>query len=184
MPIEARVTKIWKNQKALLVLLLLGFCIAFLFDGFIRYPRLNAQYRKYREFAEAKDEKGWETFAASQGWDATPPEKEHSEIEQFVWAGMTGILGLIALTFWLTQRNRVLRMDDEAVTSPSGTRVPFSAITGIDSKKWKSKGIARIKYSLDGKHGVFVVDDYKFERKATDEIYEEIEKRLNARAEG
>lgn len=182
MKVEARVTKIWKNQKLLLVVLLLGFCVAFLFDGLVRYPRLNAQFRKHEEFVKAGDLKGWEAFAAKEGWNATPPEKIHSEVEQFVFAGITGVLGAIALVFWITQRGRILRMDDSGVSVREGEVIPFGAITGVDAAKWKSKGIARVKYQIDGRAGQFVLDDYKFEANATREIFKEIEKRRSADA--
>ena len=41
-----------------------------------------------------------------------------------------------------------------------------------------SKGIAKVRYTLDGKQCEFIVDDYKFDTKPTRQILEEIEKRL------
>lgn len=185
MTAEARTTKVWKNQKLLLFILLLGFCGAFLFDGFIRYPRKNEQIRVYKELDGEKNKEKWEEYCRGKGWSPElDPEyirKGYSEMEQFIFGGITGVLGLIAFMFWFTQKDRVLRMDEEGVTSASGTRVPFGAITGIDKRKWESKGIARIRYSLDGKNGEFVVDDYKFERTGAHAIFDEIEKRLKVK---
>ena len=42
------------------------------------------------------------------------------------------------------------KTDAEAVYTPSGTRVPFGAITGIGKKNWDSKGIAKVRYTVDG----------------------------------
>jgi hypothetical protein len=75
----------------------------------------------------------------------------------------------------------VLKLDDEAVTTPSGTRVPFDAITGLGLKKWEPKGLATVRYELSGRKGQFVVDDYKFETAPTRQILEEIKKRLEGR---
>ncbi len=186
MTVEARVTKIWKNQKLILVLLLLGFSAAFLFDGFIRYPRKNEQIRKYKELDGEKNKSAWEEFCRTKGWspevDAEHLAKGYNVLEQFVFAGITGCLGLIAFTFWFTQKDRVLRMDDTGISTRAGEHIPFDAITRIDAKKWKSKGIASIKYQHGGRAGAFIVDDYKFETTAARQIYDEIEKRLKAKA--
>ena len=69
-------------------------------------------------------------------------------------------------------------MDDDGVTTTSGVRVPFPSIIGVGKKLWDSKGIAKVRYTLDGKQCEFIVDDYKFDTKPTRQILEEIEKRL------
>ena len=45
MTVEARITPIWKKQKLLLGLLMLGFGAWFLFDGLIGYPNVTARSR-------------------------------------------------------------------------------------------------------------------------------------------
>ena len=101
-------------------------------------------------------------------------------IEQFVAAGITGLVGLGILAYWFSQLKLTVRMDDDAITTAAGVRVPFSAIIGVGKKLWDKKGIAKIRYSLDGKEGEFVVDDYKFDTKPSRQILEEIERRLIA----
>jgi hypothetical protein len=59
-------------------------------------------------------------------------------------------------------------------------RVPFGSITGVGKKKWDSKGIATVRYELDGQRSQFIVDDYKFEAEPTRKILAEIEEKLIA----
>jgi hypothetical protein len=57
--------------------------------------------------------------------------------------------------------------------------VPLSAIRRIDKRLWDRKGIAFIDYDLDGSGGAggrLKLDDFVYERKPTDEIYERIER--------
>lgn len=200
MPAEARVTTIWKNQRLLVSVLFLFFGAYFAFDGLVTYPRLNkiyAQYHEYdpegkkldaslseeaREKAKAEAKAKWEAHAKRENWDVVPPEKHHSEMEQFIFGGFTGVIGIIALLYWLSQKGRVLRTTETEIHTPSGKVIPFSAITGLGKKKWESKGFATVRYEINGQKGQFLLDDYKFEAKATHQVLDEIEKYLLAKS--
>ena len=181
MTVEACITPIWKKQKLLLALLLIGFGAWFGFDGFIGYPKSDERYRKLE--ALSADKSQWKALAKEHDIGSVPEKffGPGKVVEQFVAAGITGFLGFATLLFWLSQLKRTLRMDAEGVTTATGVRVPFSAMSGVGKKLWESKGIAKVRYSLEGKQGEFVVDDYKFETKAARQILEEIEKRLLAK---
>ncbi|MEQ1850660.1 MAG: hypothetical protein ABMA01_03610 [Chthoniobacteraceae bacterium] len=79
--------------------------------------------------------------------------------------------------YWLRVRRSVLRSDDEAVVTPSGTRVPYASITSVDQRKWKSKGLATVYYTMEGAKRRFVLDDAKYEPEGLDVILEDILKR-------
>jgi hypothetical protein len=87
----------------------------------------------------------------------------------------------VTLGYWAQQIRRTLKLDDEAVTSPAGTRVPIECITGVGLKKWESKGFATVRYELNGRKGEFIVDDYKFDTDAAREIVDFIKQRLESR---
>ena len=119
------------------------------------------------------------------GWKEPYPEVALGPgkiTEQYVFGGLWTAIGLAILGYWAQQVRRVLKIDDAAVTSPAGTRVPFESITGLGLKKWDSKGLATVKYQVDGRAGSFVVDDYKYDTEPAREIPEEIKRRLEARA--
>lgn len=179
MTVEAHITPVWKKQKLLLALLLLGFGAWFVFDGLIGWPKSNDRWREHERL---KGQAGkWEEVAKQNNWSTEPPHRlyEYKDIlGQYIIGGLCAALGLGALIYWRTQINRTLRMDDDGVTTTSGVRVPFPAIIGVGKKLWESKGIAKVRYTLDGKQCEFIVDDYKFDTKPTRQILEEIEKRL------
>jgi hypothetical protein len=198
MPAEARISSIWKKQKLFLAVLLIAFGGWFFFDGVIGYPRANERYKEWKRFHDAKQENEWSAHAKEKGWKpnewpeflashnltANPPEVAYGPDKiagQYGFGSATMVAGIIVLAYWLTQVRRVLRSDDAAVHTPAGTRVPFDAITGVGKKKWDSKGIATVRYEIEGRKGEFIVDDYKFEAKPTRQILAEIEEKLLAR---
>ncbi|MCE9612130.1 MAG: hypothetical protein K8R23_18180 [Chthoniobacter sp.] len=198
MPAEAHVTKTWKNQKLLVALVLLIFSLPFFYDGAVGYEKKNDRYREWKAFREEKDgkkEADWAAYAKAKGWDPEEWPKHVREhklqnnlpeipfprgkiIEQYVCAGLAILFGSITLAYWAGQKGRVVKTDADAVYSPAGTRVPFSTITGVGKKKWEAKGLATVRYEIEGRKGEFELDDYKFDRDATVKILEEIEAHL------
>lgn len=181
----ARVTPIWKKQKLFFGIFLLCFGGYFLLDGAYVWPRSNERYLKHHEFAERGDEAGWIAYAQERGWNTKPPEKLHTDLDiygQFFFFGLCLLGSVWTLTFWARNRGRTLSMDDEAIYSPEGVRVPFTAITGLGLKLWESKGLARVRYSLDGRTREFIVDDYKYDTEPCRAMVEELKKRLAERA--
>jgi len=198
MPLEAHITPIWKRQKLFMALFLIAFGLYFFWDGFYGYPFKNVRYGEWKRFRDAGQTSEWQEFAKQKGWKADEwtrfaqehgwrepyPEVAMSQgkiCEQFFFGALVTTIGLVVLGYWFSQKGRILRADDEAVTTPAGTRVPFSAITGLGLKKWESKGIARVRYEFEGRKGEFVVDDYKFDTAPSREVLEEIKRRLEGR---
>jgi len=183
MSVEARISSIWNKQKLLIAIAFIGIGAWFFYDGLVGWPASNERWREHDRFVKEQKVKEWPAFAKSHGWVEEAPEKLHTRgdlIGQYVLGGLALTIGVILFTYWATQRRRVLRMDEEAVYTTSGTRVPFDDITGVNKKKWETKGIARVRYTQEGRNREFVVDDYKFETAPTRQILEEIEKRLAA----
>ncbi len=195
MPAEARVTSIWKKQKLAVALILLAASLPFFYDGAVGYEKKNERYREWKPFADEGRETQWPEYAKKKGWD--PEEwpkyaREHGShghlpeipfprakiIEQYVCAGLAVIFGTITLAYWFMHKGRTVKTDAEAVHTPSGRRVPFSAITGVGKKKWDAKGLATVRYEIDGAKGEFELDDYKFDRDPTHAILAEIEQHI------
>jgi hypothetical protein len=185
MSLTARITPIWKKQKLFIGVFLILFGAWFFWDGAVRYPRTNERYTAWREHRDSGRSGDWPAFAQSRGWSTQPPEHPYTEAQilgQYVYGSLAALSGLLVLIYWLQQINRVLQMDDEAVTSPAGTRVPFSAIVGLGLKKWDAKGIATVRYELNGRQGQFLVDDYKFDPAPCRAVVEEIKRRLELKS--
>ena len=206
MPAEARVTKTWVQQKGLIPVFLIACSLWFLWDGLVGYPRSNERWtahEKWKQYEQRKDKpEEWAAFCKTQGWDPAPPEPwdkvrrergwkaeapEHffdreKIVGQYVFTGLTGVIGIFSLLYWQRVRRSVLRSDEGAVFTPSGVRVPYESITEVDERRWKSKGLATVFYSLDGSKGRFVLDDAKYSPEALDIILADIHERTAGRA--
>ena len=184
MSAEARVTSVWSKQKLFVAIFLIAIGGWFIWDGFIGYPHSNDRWLAHDRLVKSGHESEWPALANSRGWTAAVPHKFFSSGDihmQWILGGFGILLGLISLIYWVTQRDRSLRSDEEAVYSPAGTRIPFSSITGLGKKNWDRKGLATVLYQINGRKGRFIIDDYKFDYDATHEILDEIEGKLLAR---
>lgn len=120
----------------------------------------------------------WEEVAAEEGWSEELPEKVRTDDDifmQFVMAIPCAIAGAWMLLTVVLSNGRWIELRDGAIHTSWGQTFPLSSVTQIDKRQWRDKGIARVKYNHEGKAGKFVVDDYKFHRKTTDQILLEIE---------
>jgi hypothetical protein len=181
----ARITPIWKKQKLFLSILLLFFGGYFFLDGAVLWPRTNERFLKHKEFADKDDLAGWDAYAKTRGWSSKPPEKLHTAADitgQFLFGSLCVGGGLIALVYWSVQSRRRIEIDDTALITPNGKRVPFEAITGLGLKRWESKGLATVRYELSGRRCEFTIDDYKFEAEPSRAIVDELKRQLESRA--
>jgi hypothetical protein len=178
MPAEARVTKLWIQQKGLIPLMFIVFSLYFAWDGFIGYPRSDKRFEMHQQLKDKPGE--WEKLCKENGWKTTPPEKlmgPGKYLEQRIFAAITGLIGIGALIYWMRQRRTIVKSDDEAVYTPSGIRVPYGSITRVEKQKWKEKGLAYVSYTLDGAKGKFTLDDAKHDPKALEQVLTDIVER-------
>jgi hypothetical protein len=181
MSIEARVAPFWKTQRLIPALICIGYAAYYFFDGAVGYRRSNVRWLEHQRYADAHMLNDWPARARELHWNPVPPEKFHTEGDiriQFIIGGFLLLTGGTFLWYWFDQKDRILRADDEAIYTPSGTRVPYEAVTSIERKKWEAKGLASVRYSLDGRKGEFVIDDAKFDGDATHEIFDRLEERF------
>ena len=206
MPAEARVMRTWIQQKGLIPVFLFGFAVWFLWDGLIGWPRSNKRFdahdwsEKYKALKDKPDEWSalcaklgrttdappqWEKLCAASGWTTEAPHKRYGRSDinmQIAIAALTGVIGAFSLVFWLRAKKTFIRSEDDAVITPSGKRVPYASITDLDLRKWKSKGLAKIVYSLEGAKGRFILDDAKYDPTGLDAILEDIRQQTAGRA--
>jgi hypothetical protein len=184
MTVVARISAIWSKQKLFVAIFFLAIGGWFFLDGAWRYPRSNVRWDAYQTHEDEGRMAEWPAFAASKGWVTQKPHKHFGTgdiVGQFVFGGVATITGSLLLIYWFTQRKRLLKIEDGAVYTPSGARVPFASIRGLGKKRWESKGIAIVRYEENGRLLQFVVDDYKYETEPTREILNTIEQQLLAK---
>lgn len=184
MAVVARISAIWSKQKLFVAIFFLAFGAVFFFDGAFRYPRSNERWDAQDRLEKAGKMDQWPAEAAQHGWVTKKPKKRYEDgdiVTQYVMGGVATVAGVLLLIYWMTQRKRQLKIEDGAVFTPSGARVPFASIRGLGKKRWDSKGIAIVRYEDNGRLLQFVVDDYKYETEPTRQILETIEQQLTAK---
>ena len=187
MPAEARVMKTRTQQKGLIPIFLIGFGAWFLWDGLVGWTRSNERWDLHEQLKARGGawEQEWRKLCSSRGWKTEPPHRRYERgdiIGQLVLAGLLGASGVFALVYWLRVKKSTLRSEADAVFTPSGRRVPYDAITEVDRRKWKSKGLATVFYKLEGSKGRFVLDDAKYEPHALDTILDDIVQKTGGKA--
>ncbi|MGE9268536.1 MAG: hypothetical protein ACQKBY_10600 [Verrucomicrobiales bacterium] len=118
---------------------------------------------------ERMEKEGWDVLWREYAGER-PGWPEHLEIgegyytgkkvrEQLYFGILCGALALGALFVFLRTRGRTMKVDDEAFEAAGGPRIPFSAMTKIDKRKWETKGLATIYYEgVEGQSGKAKVD--------------------------
>jgi hypothetical protein len=173
----------YRRTRYIMAVLLIGGGLWFAYDGWIGWPGHNARL----DAAEtARDD-------AAKAGDKLKETELNVEISKMNRRYTTKdlllqrALGLLlppagaALLIWTLYNSRgVYRLSSDTLHVPGHPPVPLSAIRRVDKRLWDRKGIAYIDYELegagaDGKTGRIKLDDFVYERKPTDEIFERIE---------
>ena len=179
------------NTKFFLRYVLIGIVCLFwafycLYDGFIGYPnqiiRATALEKIKKENPEREWDDLWEAMATENSWSIEDPgtSKTHADIVgQFVMAGVSAPIGLIGLFLFLRSRGRWIEADATGLTSNWGQSFEFEQILELSKKKWRDKGIAKIRYQDGNRKRRFVLDDCKFDRPATEKILRLVESNIS-----
>jgi hypothetical protein len=155
-PVVARAGSYYRNVRYLMAVLGIGMGLYFLYDGYYTYPKENRE-------AEQK---------------SAGTKLPHSDLDvrlQYLFGyGMFPVVGGL-LAFWLHRSRGELRLDGDVVSIPGHPPFRLSDVTEVNKRLWDRKGIAYISYkTVTGEEGSFRLDDFIYERKPTDLIYEAI----------
>ncbi|MBI85008.1 MAG: hypothetical protein CMJ81_17580 [Planctomycetaceae bacterium] len=135
----------------------------------------------------------WETVAKENSWPIEKPDENKVLVKtvediknrydwkiksQFVMIAVAAPVGFFSLWVYLGSRGRWLEADNSGITSSWGQQFAFDNILTLDKKQWKNKGIARITYDAEGHTKKFVLDNYKFNRWAIDDILLRVESQI------
>ena len=172
----------------LIAIMLLGYALWSLYDGFIAYPkemkRAEAFYApEMMAMGDNERAEQWQVIAQENGWKRSKPKKP-DEVQgliywQYGMAIMCTLIGLPMLVRYLRSRKAWVGADKNGIQTSSGASVPFDTITKVDKSKWDQKGIAKIHYSLNGKDRVFVMDDFKYLREPMGDIMRLMEQQID-----
>ena len=179
------------GYRARLALIGIGFSIfgaLCVYDALVKYPRQIKQFERFVELRDPQNpnwQEQWIAEAESRGWSSEEPvERKQSDIHvQWVMAAIVFPIGLIFTWGLLRSLTRFVALDDNVLTADGGRRTELSAITELDDRRWKTKGISAVHYSAEGgPTGLITLDDWKFDRDATVAIHDTIAAHLAARS--
>src|SRR5881392_748804 len=137
--VVARAATYYRVTRYIMVVVLFGYGIWSIRDGFFRYPRENAEARAAGK--EVLPHPGLDVPFNRTFGIVLPP------------------LAIIYLVYMLYKSRGEHRLAGETLYSPGHPPVPFDAITALDQRLWDRKGIAHIDYELNGKRGRITLDD-------------------------
>lgn len=166
MIVQTHLSKSWLRRQIIASIALIALGGWFYYDGWIAYPRRDARYDQFTEWETAgKTPDEMKALARERGWPEEKPEKKYGPtyIAWQIYLGHVAVAGGILAAAWLViSMRQKLSCDATTIFGVNGERVPFSAITEIDLRKWDSKGIAYAAFEDHGKTGRLTIDDYKF----------------------
>ena len=113
------------------------------------WPHQLSDYEIYRDAVAAEGNKTmppmWAAYTDERGWSSSIPQKSYDrgKIQEQLYFGVgSGLLLLIALYFMVRTSRRSMKADLEAFYPPAGEKVPYESIRKIDTRKWRTKGLA------------------------------------------
>ncbi|QDT60235.1 hypothetical protein SV7mr_27550 [Stieleria bergensis] len=164
-----------------------AFACWFLYDGLIGYPQQRVIAEAYEAIPEEDRAEQWPEVAKENGWSTLVPAKTSKEIthgigQQFMFTVICSIMSVVVLMKFIAGQGAYIEGDSQVIRNHKGVEVPIESITSIDKHKWEDKGIAKIRYEVDGKQRTFVMDDFKFKREPMAELMEFAEAPLDPEA--
>jgi hypothetical protein len=183
-PIVARAGQYYRNVRYLLALGAIAAGGWFAYDGWVNWPRMNAEYDRLEQQHRAGgtgDEKSFKAIVDEQGL------KKHNDLEiliQKVLAVTLPVAGLALLVAMLYKSRGEYRFDGKTLHVPGHPPIDIEAISAIDRAKWDRKGIAYVDYATPGGGiGRAKLDDFLYDREPTDQIFDELWKRAGGATE-
>lgn len=131
----------------------------------------------------------WREYSKDHGYDVSPPEEEYSArkiSEQWIVFYICAALTVVAAFVLLRTVRRSISVDDEAITTQQGKRIPFSELKVVDLRKWDTKGLAFIDYDGASGKGKIRIDGLTYGgfKKEDGEPAEQLMKHLRTRFSG
>jgi hypothetical protein len=154
--IVAKASRDYRWRRYILVIVIFGYGLYSLYDGFVRYPRANAA-------------------ATKQGLEILPYPGYDVPFNQAFGVALPPLSVIFLGWIVYTSRGKY-EFDGINVSTPGSGSISVKSIRRVDRSKWDRKGIAYLHYQVPGssKLGVITLDDFIYERIPTDEIYRQI----------
>lgn len=180
-PIIAKAGSYYRNTRYIITLVLIGYGIWSIYDGFVAWPAANkkaAELKVEQAAANAKGDKATET-RISEELAKIDTHNDLSVLLNKVLGVALPPLGIFMFFFSRHNSRGEIRLENGVLHAPGHPPVPLDNLTELDREVWDKKGIAWVSYKLaDGKEGEIRLDDFVYERKPIDAIYDEVLKKF------
>ncbi len=168
MSLKANTRSGYRWRLGLIGLAMLGFGLYCVYDWQIGYPHQKAVYEAYLDIKEQHPQTyptEWDRYATERGWSTNVPKgKTDSDIRtQLIMALIVLPIGLFFTWKFIASLNRWIAMDERGLSASGGRVVPYESIKGVDWSRWKTKGIAAVRYDNGSGDRRLVLDDWKYE---------------------
>lgn len=182
MPIKATISPSYRWRIGIVGIAALAFAAYCFYDGAIAYPAQKERWEAYQQVMEEHPDtyqREWINHAEQRGWDTEfPAERTDTDIltQYLMGAGCTLVGALFFGSFLMISR-RFVATDEDAVWDHK-KRAAWDQITDIDKSRWQTKGIGVIHFKDQGGDKRIVLDDWKFDRNATQRIMAHVEAKV------
>jgi hypothetical protein len=167
----------------------LAFAGWFFYDGAIKWPQERERILAHDKLAEeVKGEdprvfqERWRAITKERSWPISVPQGEAKSdgeiLGQFVLGSLAALVGLWLLWGVWRARGQWIEQTENGLTTSWGQNLNYDQVLAIDKRKWRNKGIAKIRYQDGGRKRRFVLDNFKFDRDTTDRILFDLESRV------
>lgn len=131
----------------------------------------------------------WREYSKERGLDAEPKEAPYDARKiKDQWIVCWICLALAAATAFVLLRTlrRSIAVDDEAITTQQGRRIPFTDLKLLDLRKWETKGLAFLDYDGTAGKGRIRIDGLTYGgfKQDNDEPAERLMRHIRARFTG
>jgi hypothetical protein len=175
----------YRNRLILIALGALFYAALCVYDAKVKYPdqiKANKEIERVKAEHPTDWKDHWPAVAEANGWDPDKEPKERSQgdiMTQWWQFAVVFPIGSYCLFTVLVWSRRYIGADDSKLYATGDVEVPFDEITRIDAARWENKGIARVYYDIGAGEKSILIDDFKFERQTTDEIFNRILKAVD-----
>lgn len=172
----ARAGRYYRNARYIMVLVGVAMGAYFLYDGYVGYPKKNKQIEENDAALASMTDKSSPEWYQRQDLQ-TKLKTKHSDTDialQKVLGFVVPLASLAFLVYVLRKSRGEIRLENDVLTAPDHPAVPLSAITSVDARLWKKKGIAVVHYDVGGTKGAITLDDFVYEQPPIDAMYDRI----------
>ena len=173
----------YRIRRYIMVALLIGFGAWFAYDGWVKYPAINAQVAELQDRQQRADAAGNRdqyTRITEELNQLGNKGKPLGLLLQKALAVACPALGLAFLGWTLYHSRGEFRLTADGVLhAPGHPPVPLGRVESVNRKAWDRKGVADVAYALDGgKTGTVRLDDFVYQRPPIDAIFDRVERAL------